>query len=285
MSFGTISSESWKPLADDQLSWFRAEQKIFSPSRPLDYTLEIHSVLFGLTYALESVEFPLYAVRSRLHHGRVYLAAVPSAMAENNLSQRLANIRDQSLRNTRNIQRAWERQIKPEVERYNHWLEAAAGLNGSDSELADLVRRLRRARGNQWFVAIRGVNVPNLLLRQNLAEVGAAIVETARTLTEEAMTLVGRRGGELVAVVLMRVGQRLARSNSIGRAEDVFWLEWLEVRESLRSPTDRRALVAQRKRAAESDLQVVVPEVMGPALAPNAPRMYLLKEVLQLLDW
>ena len=184
MSFGTVSNEVWKPPADDQLSWFRAEQKLFSRPRPLDYTLEIHSVLFGLTYALESVEFPLYAVRSRLHHGRVYLAAVPSAMAENNLSQRLANIRDQSLRYTRNIQGAWKQQIKPEVERYNHWFEEAVGFNGSDSELSDLVRRLRRTRGNQWFVAIRAVNVPNLLLRQNLAEAGAAIVDAAQKLAD-----------------------------------------------------------------------------------------------------
>src|SRR5262245_45702427 len=166
MSFGTISSESWRPLPDDQLSWFRAEQKIFLRPRPLDYTLEIYALLFGLTYALESVEFPLYAVRSRLYHGRVYLAAVPSAMAENNLTRRLANIHDQSLRYTRNIQGTWERQIRPEVERYHDWFEAAAGSAASDGELADLVRKLRRTRGNQWFVAIRGVNLPSLLLRQ-----------------------------------------------------------------------------------------------------------------------
>ena len=98
------------------------------------------------------------------------------------------------------------------------------------------------------------------------------------------LALVGRQGGELIAAALMGVGQRLVRNNSIERAEDVFWLEWLEVRESLRSPTDRRVLVAERKREAVSDLQVAVPEVMGPALAPDAPRMYMLKEVLQLLD-
>ena len=284
MSFGAMSSEAWTPLPDDQLSWFRADQKLFLLPRPLDYSLEIHAVVFGLTYALESVEFPLYAVRSRLINGRTYLAAVPSAMAENNLAQRLANIHDQSIRYTRNIQRAWEQQIKPEVERYNRWFDEAASFIGTANEFGELLRQLRRARGNQWFAAIRGTIVPTLLLRQKAGDRGAPIVESAGKLTKEALQLVAQGGGERVAAVLRNVGQRLVEDNVIDQAEDVFWLEWLEARELLQSAADRRPLVAQRQREVGENISVMMPDTLGPALPADAPRMYLLKEVLQMLD-
>jgi hypothetical protein len=284
MSFGATSSEPWKPLPDDQLSWFRADQKLFLMPRPLDYSVEIHAVVFGLTYALESVEFPLYAVRSRLINGRTYLAAVPSAMAENNLERRLANIHDQSIRYTRNIQRAWEQQIKPEVERYNRWLDETARFTGTGSEFSDLLRKLRRARGNQWFATIRGTIVPTLLLQQKAGDQDAPIVECAGKLTKDALQLVAQGGGELVAAVLRNVGQRLVEDNVIDQAEDIFWLEWLEARELLRSAADRRPLVAQRKREIRENISVMMPDTLGPALPADEPRMYLLKEVLQLLD-
>jgi len=284
MSFGARSSEPWKPLPDDQLSWVRADQKLFLLPRPLDYTLEIQAVVFGLTYALESVEFPLYAVRSRLLNGRVYLAAVPSAMAENNLQRRLANIHDQSIRYTRNIQRAWEQQIKPEVERYNRGFEDAASGTGTGSECSELLRKVRRARGNQWFAVIRGTIVPTLLLEQKAGDQRAPIVESAGKLAKEALQWVAQRGGELVAAVLRNVGQRLVEDNVIDQAEDVFWLEWLEARELLQAPADRRPLVAQRKREIGENISVMMPDTLGPALPADAPRMYLLKEVLQLLD-
>jgi hypothetical protein len=284
MSFGAMSSEAWTPLPDDQLSWFRADQKLFLLPRPLDYSLEIHAVVFGLTYALESVEFPLYAVRSRLINGRTYLAAVPSAMAENNLAQRLANIHDQSIRYTRNIQRAWEQQIKPEVERYNRWFDEAASFIGTANEFGELLRQLRRARGNQWFAAIRGTIVPTLLLRQRAEDRGAPFVESAGKLAKEALQLVAQGGGERVAAVLRNVGQRLVEDNVIDQAEDVFWLEWLEARELLQSAADRRPLVAQRQREVGENISVMMPDTLGPALPADAPRMYLLKEVLQMLD-
>ena len=284
MSFSAISSEPWQPLADDQLSWFRAEQKLFLQPRPLEYSLEIYAVVFGLTYALESVEFPLYAVRSRLINGRVYLAAVPSAMAEGNLSQRLANIHDQSLRYTRNVQRAWEQQIKPEVERYNRWFEELQYFTGASVELAELVRQLRRARANQWFAVIRGVLVPRLLLEQNVAQLNAETAASAGKISKEAMALTGRRGGELITTALIKAGERLAQADAIAKAEDVFWLEWSELRDLLRCNENRRELIGQRQRAASTDSNVAAVDSLGPPLAADAPRMYLLREVLQLLD-
>jgi hypothetical protein len=284
MSLSAISSEPWQPLTDDQLSWFRAEQKLFLQPRPLEYSLEIYAVVFGLTYALESVEFPLYAVRSCLINGRVYLAAVPSAMAEADLSQRLAKIHDQSLRYTRNVQRAWEQQIKPEVERYNRWFEELQNFTGASVELGELVRQLRRARANQWFAVIRGVLVPRLLLKQNVAQLNADTAASAGKISKEAMALTGRRGGELITTALIKAGERLAQANAIAKAEDVFWLEWTELPDLLRCSENRRELIGQRQRSASTDANVGAVDSLGPPLAADAPRMYLLREVLQLLD-
>ena len=284
MSRGAVSHIPWAPMPDDQLSWFRADQSIFAPPRPLDYTLEIHALIFGLTYALESIEFPLYALRSRLVHGRVYLAAVPSAMAEGDLAQRLRNIHDQSLRFTRNIERAWERQIKPGLERYNLGFEELAAFRGSSAELAGKIRTLRRARGNQWFAAIRGVVAPAVLLRQNAGELGSAIGVLAENLVRSALAMVRERGKALVNRALAGAGERLARDSVIESPADVHWLEWEEVCDLLNSPGDRNALIVQRKLASEREAALMPAATLGPKLPPGAPRMYLIPEVLRLLD-
>ena len=284
MSRGAVSRIPWAPLPDDQLSCFRADQSIFATPRPLDYTLEIHALVFGLTYALESIEFPLYAIRSRLVHGRVYLAAVPSAMAEGDLAQRFKNIHDQSLRFTRNIQHAWERQIKPEVEIYNRWFDEVASFTGSFPELAGKIRKLRRARGNQWFTALRGVVAPAVLLRQNAGELGSDIGVLAENLTRSVLAMVAESGKALISRALARGGERLAQVGAIENGADVFWLEWEEVCDRLQSPVDCRGLVAHRKLASERDAAEVAATNMGPRLPPDAPRMYLIPEILRLLD-
>jgi hypothetical protein len=284
VSFGATSEKSWTPPSDDQLSWFRADQKLFAAPRPLDYTLEIHAVVFGLTYALESIEFPLYALRSRMLNGQVYLAAVPSAMAEGNLPQRLKNVHDQSLRFTRNIERAWERQLRPEIELYNRRFEEVAGFDGSAHELSQIIRKLRRERGNQWFTAIRGVVAPTVLLRQRVGEVGCEIGALAENLTRQALDLVADRGKGLIHLALSRVGERLVKGDVIEKAEDVFWLEWMEICELLQASKDQRARVAEREKQAARDADAPAPAVLGPSLPPDAPRMYLLGEILQLMD-
>lgn len=284
MSLGATSEKPWAPPPDEELSWFRAEQKLFAAPRPLDYTLEIHALVFGLTYALESNEFPLYALRSRLLHGRVYLAAVPSAMAERDVAQRLKNIHDQSIRFTKNIQRAWDRQIKPAVEKHNRWFEEAATFAGSPSELAGQVRKLRRERGNQWFTMLRGIVAPAALLQANVGEFGPEVAGLAANLTRQGLEGVADRGRALVAIALGRVGERLVEANVIEKADDVFWLEWQEVRDLLQIGQDRRALLAARKAEAARLSQLAAPETIGPELPPDAPRMYLIHEILKLLD-
>lgn len=284
MSMGAVTSAAWAPLADDQLSWVRVDGRLFYLPRPMDYTLEVHALVFGLTYALESVEFPLYALRSRLVNGRVYLAAVPSAVAEANLAQRLQNIHAQSLRFTRNLDGAWERQIKPALERFNRRFAEFGSFAGPPPELAQRLRQLRRDRGNQWFTAIRGVIAPAVLLQQNVAEFGPAVVENAQRLAGAVLRLVAEQGGELITDALIKIGQRLTDAGAIGRAEDIFWLDWQEAVALLTSAEDRRAVVDERKRGRGLDYSVTMPDGIGPELAADAPRMYLLTDILRLLD-
>jgi hypothetical protein len=96
--------------------------------------------------------------------------------------------------------------------------------------------------------------------------------------------LVKKRGGELLAAMLATVGARLVDRGVIETCDDVSWLDWLEIRERLQSPADCSALIGQRRLDAIHDRSVAVPATLGPELAADAPRMYLLREVLALLD-
>lgn len=283
MSFGATSETPWTPLPDEELTWFRAAQKCFAAPQPLNYTVEIHALVFGLTCALESLEFPLYALRSRLLNGRIYLAAVPSAMAESNLPQRLKNIHAQSVRFTRNIGRAWERQLKPEVDLYNRRFEEASTLADA-AALANKLRSLRRDRGNQWFTVIRGVIAPAVLVQHHIDEFGQDIAALARTMARQALELVEIQGKALLYSALTRAGAVLVSTGVIDKAEDVYYLEWKEVMALLKEPRDRRELIATRRAQAASDAQAPAPETQGPVLMPDAPRMYLIRDILDLLD-
>jgi hypothetical protein len=276
---------SWAPLPDEELTWFLADSKLFALPRPLEYTLEVHAIVFGLTYALESLEFPLYALRSRRVNGRVYLAAVPSASAERDLPRRLRHIHDQSVRFTGNIQDAWNRQIKPEIELYNRWLEETASFDGSAREFEKRFCQLQRQRGNQWFTAIRGVVAPAVLLRRDAGEsAGSGVVDLAEDLAGQALASVAGEGGKLLRAILQRVGERFSGENIIEAVDDIFRLEWMEVRALLQTARDRRALVAERKAEAGRHASLPAPASIGPSLCPDAPRMYLLPEVLELLS-
>jgi hypothetical protein len=283
VSFGATSEKSWTPPADDELSWFLAVQNCFASARPLNYTLEIDALVFGLTYALESLEFPLYALRSRLSHGRVYLAALPSAMAESNLPQRLKNIHAQSVRFTRNIERAWGRQLKPEVDLYNRRFAAISTFAGP-AELAEKLRPLKRDRGNQWFTVIRGVVAPTVLVQQHTDEFGQNISKLGKKLTRQALELVAVQGKDLIDSALAQAGGCLVKADVIDSAGDVYELEWKDVIALLKEPQNRRALVAERRVQAARDAEVPAPKNLGPTLAPGAPRMYLIREILDLLD-
>ena len=172
----------------------------------------------------------------------------------------------------------------PAVEKHNRWFEEVANFAGSPSELAGQVRKLRRERGNQWFTLIRGIVAPAALLQANVGEFGPEIAGLAVGLTREALASIAAHGRALIATALARVGERLVEANVIEKADDVFWLEWDEVRDLLQTGQNRRALLAARKAEAARLSQLAAPETIGPELPPDAPRMYLIREILELLD-
>jgi hypothetical protein len=150
--------------------------------------------------------------------------------------------------------------------------------------MAPILSKLRRERGNQWFSAIRGLIAPAALLQQDVADFGAEIAQLAHQLAKRALVLVAERGGELIKQIALMIGQRLVEAHVLAIVEDVYWLEWTEVIESLQQPSERLALIAQRKRSVGADFSVTMPDTIGPLLVADAPRMYLLREILRLLD-
>lgn len=288
------AGQVWVPLSDAELTWFVADEKLLPPPRPLEYTVEVAAFAFGLTRGLESLEFPITEVRPRLVDGRVYLAPVPSAQAETDIHRRMENVRDLSLRFTRNIKGFWEQQVRPKIEGYNKWMAEFVSASGSSQELAERLRELRRVRGNQWFNVIRPVVAPTALLHRWAEEAeqrggdSAAVQSLVRAAddgvaaTREALGLV-RRGRTILLSALHEVGGRLTGAGFIDDPEDIFWLQWMEVRQTLQNGGDRRALVTQRKADASRSGRSPTPALIGPPLPPDAPRMYLIPEVLRLL--
>lgn len=272
-------SGPWAPPPDEELTWFRIGGGLPAHPRPLEYSFEVQAFAFGVSRALESSYFPLYEVRSRLIDGRLYLAAVPSAMAEQDLDGQLGRMRDTGLRFTCNLRGTWERAIRREVEVYNDAMSAFPPVAVTPAEVADGLLRLRRARANQWFAATRAVYTPVAMMQRESA---APPSEEATAVLEEARRLVRTRGTRLVRAALVRVGQRLAEAGRIEAPEEVWWLDLREVREALVEQKEYRATVAERRHRAARPRRVREATI-GPPLPSDAPRMYLLKEVLALL--
>src|SRR6266542_4389391 len=145
----------WAPASDAALLWFRPGSIFPARPRPLDFTLEIHALCSGLTRALVSLIYPLYQIRPRLIDGELYLASVPSGIAEREPETKMGLLRDASLRFTRNIRGPWEREVRREVERYSSWM--AEPLPDAADALAERFRQLRRVRVMQWFAMDRSV--------------------------------------------------------------------------------------------------------------------------------
>jgi len=114
--------------------------------------------------------------------------------------------------------------------------------------------------------------------------IGDSSIDEARAVAEEALGTVRERGGSLLDGALLRVGERLVRSGCIERPEEVQWLDLQETREALTSRLDRRQLVATRQAEEARQVPTSGPEQVGPALPPDAPRMYMLRDILDLID-
>jgi hypothetical protein len=311
-------STPWQPPADEELSCFKPGGQL--PARPttLEFEVPIYAFVFGISRALESLYFPMYEIRARLIDGELYLASVPSAMAERELDAQLGRLRDSGLRFTRGVRAIWERAIKKEVEEYNERMAGFAPSSASDREVADGLAPLRRTRANQWFAATRAIFAPTVMLQHGLGETP---VEEALEVSREALGAVRHRGTDLMTGAVLRVGARLARNGRIATPEDVWWLDLDEVRDALHpgqgsdsgsggrsrphlaSPTavgeepglhlatsatggvepGVQSLVEQRKSDHQKMAHATGPDALGPALPPDAPRLYLLREILTLI--
>jgi len=103
-------------------------------------------------------------------------------------------------------------------------------------------------------------------------------------LTRQALELVAVQGNALIDSALTRAGECLVGADVIDRADDVYYLEWKEVIALLKEHQNRRALIDERRVQAARDAKAPAPENLGPALVPGAPRMYLIREILEVLD-
>jgi len=295
MSPQAASSAPWQPPRDEDLTWFSAPEKLAVNRRPLEFTLEVDAFCFGITRAMESLEFPLTEVRPRLVDGHLFLAVAPSAQAERDITRRLRNIQDLTLRYTKDIKGFWEAQVKPKIEEYNRWMAEFATAARSPVELAEAVRQLRRVRGNQWFNVCRPALAPAAIIQRRLeeahrqkgrksAEINALeqAAEDGTGVAREAMGLVDR-GRIVLFSSLGQVGTRLATAGSIAEPEDIFWLSWMEVRGALEQGGERHGVVKKRKTDASRWAHAAAPHPRGPELPPGAPRMHLIPEILGLL--
>src|SRR5687767_7329549 len=102
----------------------------------------------------------------------------------------------------------------------------------------------------------------------------AAVIGAAR----DAVVL---RGGSELDSAIQRVGERLVKRGLVDSPDDVYWLELDEVSSALDKGGDQRTMAAARR--AGWDPARPVPDTRGPTLPPDAPRMYLLREILDLL--
>lgn len=267
-------------IADDELTWFLPGARLLAFPRPLEHTGEIHALVFGLTRALESLDFPLHEVRSRLIDGQLYLAAVPSARAEADLPRKLQRVHDASLRYTRNIRQGWEQGPRQEAEGYNETI-ARFETDQTPQKVADGMRPLLRTRGNTWFNAFRSAIAPAALLQE---EAKGTLPADAAAVVRDALDVVRERGGRVFDSALRRIGERLAQAGALDEPSEVFWLEWEEIRQTLRDGASRQQLVEGRQAAAAARPPSEPSPSVGATLPPDAPRMYLLREMLALLE-
>ena len=296
MSNAAIHKVPWSPPHDDELTWFPAKGKLPLTPSPLEYTVEVDAFFFGLTRALESLEFPLTEVRSRLVDGRLYVAVAPSADAEKDTRRRLQSVRDLSLRYTRDIRGFWQQQVQPKIEGYNRWMAEFVSQSGSSQELAEQVRQLRWVLGNQWFNIFRPVVAPTALMQSwaneaiqqkgrdsEEAQTAVRAAKDAATVTKEALGAV-ERGKTILLSALREVGGRLTEGASIEKPEDIFWLQWMEVRHALENGGNLEDIAEKRKSEAAQLGQSSPPATLGPPLPHDAARMYLIREIFALLS-
>jgi hypothetical protein len=197
-------------------------------------------------------------------------------------------MRETPIRHMRNIRAGWERDGLPEVLRYDALMEAFPPGDLAGEELGEAFFRLKRARADQWCAVLRVVICPTVMIKHGAGAHGAGEHGAGETPLHEAMGVVEeagaalQRGDRIFAAALERTGERLARVGCIAAPEDIAWLEYAEVRTALETGNAYQVAVAQRKGSAPAGL-LPAPLIVGPPLSADAPALYLLPDVLELI--
>ncbi|HEY3117956.1 MAG TPA: hypothetical protein VGK54_14535, partial [Chloroflexota bacterium] len=99
----------------------------------------------------------------------------------------------------------------------------------------------------------------------------------------EAMALVRDQGGAHLKAFIEGTAKRLVEMDVLDAIDDVYWLEWREVRQALTDPGDWKARAAARRAEALVLRDRPVADEVGPRPVPSALHMLLVREVLDLL--
>jgi hypothetical protein len=272
-------AKSWRPASDDELTWLRVGGILPTHPRPLELTGAVHAFTYGLTHALESLYFPLYEIRERSIDGQLYLAVVPSGLADRDIEARIKNVNDRTIR-FRDILGTWRGDIREEALADLERMKAFTPKAATGEEMHEAWLRLRRIRANQWFAPTRAVVCPTALLKGG---VGKGNLDEALQAIDEVQQVVVEDGTKAFDGAVDRVGQQLTGAGCIDAANDVLWLDFDEVSQALETGVSYRETVAQRKKLANSTGQSHGPEVVGPPLVRDDRRLFLLPEIFELL--
>lgn len=279
MVSATRDPRSWRPATDEELAWFKVGGVLPTHPKPLQLTCAVHAFTYGVTHALESLYFPFYELRHRSINAQLYLAVVPSGLADRDIEARTRTVNDRTIR-FRDILGGWRREVRPQVEEDLERMASFPPSGPSGEELHEAWLRLRRVRANQWFAPTRAVICPTALLTVG---VGEGRADEARKAVEEVREVVIRKGTDVLNAAVDRLGGHLVRTGCLAAAEDVLWLEFDEVSTALEKGSGPyRETVATRKSRAAADNRAG-PATVGAPLDLNDRRLFLLPEIFDLL--
>ena len=278
MTVETQNARSWRPAGDDELAWFRVGGILPEHPKPLDLTCAVHAFTYGLTHALESLYFPLYEIRPRAIYDQLYLAVVPSGLADRDIEARIRNVNDRTIR-FRDVLGTWRNEVRPQVQEDLERMASFPPPGATGEELHEAWLRLRRVRANQWFAPTRAVICPTALLKGGTGE---ARLDEALVAVEEVRELVIREGTSVFEAAIERIGHELVRAGCLGAADDIRWLQFDEVSAALEQADVYQDAVALRKVSAAAEKREG-PETVGGPLDRDDRRLFLLPEIFGLL--
>ena len=279
MAATTRDRRSWRPASNDELAWFKVGGSVPAHPTPLELTSSVHAFTYGVTHALESLYFPFYELRPRAIDGQLYLAVVPSGLADRDMDARIGTVSERTIR-FKDIRGGWLKEIKPQVEADLERMGDFPPAGASGEQLHEAWMRLRRVRANQWFAPTRAVISPTALLKVGVGDPSRR--DEAMAACAEVRDIVIGQGGPAFEAAVSRLGDLLVKLGSLKSAADLQWLEFEEVSTALEQPGAAHQEIAARRKAA-STAASEGPATVGAPLDLTDRRLFLLPEILELL--